>query len=462
MTINDYYTVSDSTILKELGKRVRSLRLRKGITQEELGQRVLLAVGTIKSLEAGKGKLSTLVAVMRELSVLEQLDQFIPPIRGQVLHSFPTLNTETFKRLPGLLADALPDKFGQAIVNAWLARQGRSPDDFSIIERLCYTGSRAMGALEFKPAIIQHLDEPVAVEIDEIVELVQDVITHRSQLDVAFTESAQTNQQALLDILRIGTSAGGARAKAVIAYNDETGRVLSGQADAPDGFEHWLLKFDGVSDIEFGKTTDFGRIEYAYYNMARAAGIEMTECRLLEENGRAHFMTRRFDRVKGERLHLQSLCAVQHYDFNMAGAYGYEQALMTMRKMKLSKRQQMQLYRRMVFNVISRNQDDHTKNIAFLMDQDGSWSLSPAFDMTYSYNPSGQWTDRHQMTINGKREHFSIDDLTRVAESCDIKRPRDVIQEVSKVVRQWPDYARDAAVSKSNTLAIEKNLRLEI
>jgi serine/threonine-protein kinase HipA len=246
--------------------------------------------------------------------------------RGQVLHSFPTLNAETFKRLPGLLADALPDKFGQAIVNAWLARQGRSPDDFSIIERLCCTGLRAMGTLEFKPAVIEHLDEPVAVEIDEIIELVQDVITHRNKLDVAFTESAQTNQQALLDILRSGTSAGGARTKVILAYNDETGRVLSGQADVPKGFEHWLLKFDGVSDIEFGKTTDFGRIEYAYYNMARAAGIEMTECRLLEENGRAHFMTRRFDRVKGKRLHLQSLCAVQHYDFNMAGAYGYEQA----------------------------------------------------------------------------------------------------------------------------------------
>ena len=382
--------------------------------------------------------------------------------RGQVLHSFPALNAETFKRLPGLLADALPDKFGQAIVDAWLARQGRSTNDFSIIERLCYTGSRAMGALEFKPAIIQHLDEPVPVEIDEIIELVQDVIAHRNKLDVAFTGSAQTNQQALLDILRIGTSAGGARAKAVIAYNDETGRVLSGQADAPDGFEHWLLKFDGVSDIEFGKTTDFGRIEFAYYNMARAAGIEMTECRLLEENGRAHFMTRRFDRVKGKRLHLQSLCAVQHYDFNLAGAYGYEQALMTMRKMKLSKRQQLQLYRRMVFNVIARNQDDHTKNIAFLMDQDGSWSLSPAFDMTHSYNPSGQWTDRHQMTINGKRDNFSIDDLIRVAETGDIKRPRAVIQEVSNVVRQWPDYAQDAAVSKSNILAIEKDLRLAI
>jgi len=245
--------------------------------------------------------------------------------RGHVLYSFPALNPETFKRLPGLLADTLPDKFGQAIVNAWLARQGRSPDDFSIIERLCYTGSRAMGALEFKPAVIQHLNQPVGVEIGEMITLIQDVMNHRNALDVKITDDEQGKQEALLDILRIGTSAGGARAKAVIAYNEKTGEVLSGQADAPDGFEHWILKFDGVSDIEFGKTSDFGRIEYAYYNMALAAGINMTESRLLEENGRAHFMTRRFDRIAGNKLHMQSLCAIQHYDFNMAGAYGYEQ-----------------------------------------------------------------------------------------------------------------------------------------
>jgi serine/threonine-protein kinase HipA len=340
---------------------------------------------------------------------------------GHTLHSFPALNKETFKRLPGLLADSLPDKFGQAIVNTWLARQGRSPDDFSIIERLCYTGSRATGALEFKPAELLNLDHAVDVNIDEMLNLVRKVINHRDQIDARLTDDEQENRDALLDILRIGTSAGGARPKAVIAYNEDTGEVKSGQAEAPAGFNHWLLKFDGASDIELGKTSGHGRVEYAYYLMAEAAGINMMESRLLEENGRAHFMTRRFDRIGNNKIHLQSLCAIAHYDFNMAGAYGYEQALMIMRKIKLSKKEQLQLYRRMVFNVIARNHDDHTKNIAFLMDQDGKWALSPAFDMMYSYNPKGAWTDQHQMTINGKRDQFKTNDLLEVATSNDLK-----------------------------------------
>jgi len=380
--------------------------------------------------------------------------------RGHVIHSFPALNPETFKRLPGLLADTLPDKFGQAIVNAWLARQGRSPDDFSIIERLCYTGSRAMGALEFKPAVIEHISQPVSVEISEMITLIQDVMNHRHSLDVTLTQDEQVNQEALLDILRIGTSAGGARAKAVIAYNEKTGEVLSGQADAPEGFEHWLLKFDGVSDIEFGKTSDFGRIEYAYSKMATAAGITMSTCRLLEENGRAHFMTRRFDRVAGNKLHMQSLCALQHYDFNLAGAYGYEQALMTMRKMKLSKKEQLQQYRRMVFNVIARNQDDHSKNIAFLMNPQGEWSLSPAFDITHSYKLGEGWTQTHQMSINGKRDHFTKQDLIDVAQNNDLKNPENVIDDVIAVVEQWPAFATKTSVSEQKIDAIAKDHRL--
>jgi len=381
--------------------------------------------------------------------------------RGHVLYSFPGLNRETFKQLPGLLADSLPDKFGQAIVNAWLARQGRSPADFSIIERLCYTGSRALGALEFKPAI-QHLDQPVPVEIGEMITLIQEVINRRNALEAKFTGDDQRNQQALLDILRVGTSAGGARAKAVIAYNEKTGEVVSGQADAPEGFAHWILKFDGVSDIEFGKTPDFGRIEYAYHNMALAAGIEMTTCRLLEENGRAHFMTRRFDRVAGARLHMQSLCALQHYDFNLAGAYGYEQALMTMRRLKLSRQQQLQQYRRMVFNVIARNQDDHTKNIAYLMDRQGQWSLAPAFDMTHSYKPGAGWTQAHQMTINGKRDHFTRQDLLKVAETNDLKKAAEVIQEVQDAVANWPAFAAAAGVHKNRIAAIGRDHRLAL
>lgn len=382
--------------------------------------------------------------------------------RGHTLYRFPALNRETFKGLPGMLADSLPDRFGQAIVNAWLARQGRSPDDFSIIERLCHTGPRAMGALEFKPALIKHLDQPVSVEIDEMITLIQDVITRRNRLKTTFTNDEQKNQEALLDILRIGASAGGARAKAVIAYNEKTGEVLSGQTDAPPGFAHWLLKFDGVSDIEFGQTSDFGRIEYAYYKMALAAGINMSDCRLLEENGRAHFMTRRFDRINGNKLHMQSLCAIAHYDFNLAGAYGYEQALMTMRKLKLPKKEQLQLYRRMVFNVIARNQDDHTKNIAFLMNPAGKWTLSPAFDMTHSYKPGEGWTQTHQMTINGKRDHFTRQDLVQVAENNDLKKPEQVIDEVMSAVERWPDFANESGVDAQKIEAIRKDHRLSL
>lgn len=382
--------------------------------------------------------------------------------RGHVLHSFPALNRETFKQLPGMLADTLPDKFGQAIIDAWLARRGRSANDFSIIERLCYTGSRAMGALEFKPAVIKHLNQAVTIELDEMISLIQDVMAQRNTLDVTLSSDERENQQALLDILRIGTSAGGARAKAVIAYNESSGEVLSGQADAPPGFEHWLLKFDGISDIEFGKTSDFGRIEFAYFNMARAAGINMSESRLLEENGRAHFMTRRFDRIAGKKLHLQSLCAIQHYDFNLAGAYGYEQALMTMRKLQLSKKEQLQQYRRMVFNVIARNQDDHTKNIAFLMNAQGEWSLSPAFDITHSYKPGEGWTQTHQMSVNGKRDHFTKQDLLMVAQHNDLRKPQAVINDVLQAVEQWPAFADAAGVDPHKIEAISKDHRLAI
>lgn len=375
-------------------------------------------------------------------------------------YSFPSLRPETFKRLPGMLADALPDKFGQAIVDAWLARQGRAPEDFSIIERLCYTGKRAMGALEFQPSSTKNMETAVDIELDRMVALVRDVIAKRTSLDATLREKGNVNQKALLNILVIGTSAGGARAKAVIAFNESTGQVMSGQAETPPGFEHWLLKFDGAGDIELGETENYGRIEYAYYLMAKAAGIRMMKSRLLEENGRAHFITRRFDRVSGEKLHLQSLCAIAHYDFNMAGAYGYEQALMIMRKMRLSKKEQLELYRRMVFNLIARNQDDHTKNIAFLMNPQGQWSLSPAFDMTHSYNPSGQWTSQHQMSINGKRDSFTRDDLLAVARASDLKHADAVIDEVQNAVANWTDYAGEAKLNKTRMQAIKKQHRV--
>ena len=375
-------------------------------------------------------------------------------------HSFPGLRPETFKRLPGLLADSLPDKFGQALVDTWLARQGREPEDFSIIERLCYTGTRAMGALEFQPSTTSHLEQAVDINLDQMVSLVRDVFKHRNRLDETLTNDDEVNQDALLNILIVGTSAGGARAKAVIAFDEKSGQVMSGQTDAPRGFEHWLLKFDGAKDIEFGETEGFGRIEYGYYLMARDAGIKMTNCRLLEENGRAHFMTRRFDRVYGKKLHLQSLCAIAHYDFNMPGAYGYEQALMIMRKIRISRKEQLELYRRMVFNVIARNQDDHTKNIAFLMDQKGEWSLSPAFDMTYSYNPGGEWTHQHQMSINNKRDQITREDLLAVAQVSDLKHASKIIDEVKAAVQNWPHYANQARLDKKRSEAIKKQHRV--
>ena len=347
-------------------------------------------------------------------------------IDGDGRFSFPALSKDTYLGLPGLLADALPDKFGNSIIDAWLARNGRDAASFSPVERLCYTGKRGMGALEFSPSIIDKYDASVPVEVSELVGLAQEIMQERSALDVSIGQSAQDNADAIMDILRVGTSAGGARPKAVIAM-DKDGNVMSGQTRVPENYQYWILKFDGVTDLELGEPRGYGRIEYAYYLMARAAGIEIEESRLLEENGRAHFMTRRFDRNGGKKIHMQTLCGIAHYDFNMAGAYSYEQAFAVMRRLRLSKAEATEQYRRMVFNVIARDQDDHTKNIAYLMDADGKWKLSPAYDVIYSHNPAGQWTNQHQMSLNGKRDNFSLQDLIAVGESISLTRTDQVI-----------------------------------
>ena len=378
--------------------------------------------------------------------------------KGDSQFSFPSLNKETFLGLPGLMADALPDKFGNSIIDAWLARSGRDSAGFSPVERLCYTGKRGMGALEFLPSIMAKYDDSVSVEVAELVEMAQAVMAQRTALDVRLGESEQDNADAIFDILRVGTSAGGARPKAVIAMNDH-GKVVSGQAEAPKGYDYWLLKFDGVTDLELGEPHDYGRIEYAYYQMAKAADISMTECRLLEENGRAHFITKRFDRVGGKKQHMQSLCGIAHYDFNMAGAYSYEQAFAVMRQLRLSKAEAAEQYRRMLFNIIARNQDDHTKNISFLMGEDGKWKLSPAYDVTYSHNPAGKWTSQHQMSINGKRDNFTREDLIAVGESISLARPNDMIENVIAAVNRWPEYARDAGVAKDVILEVGRQHR---
>jgi serine/threonine-protein kinase HipA len=381
------------------------------------------------------------------------------------VYTFPELARTTFYGLPGLLADSLPDKFGNVLIDAWLATQGRQPDSFNAVERLCYTGQRGMGALEFAPAIGPRARQASRIPIDRLVELASEVLTHRNNLQVSFAD--ESREQALTDILRVGTSAGGARAKAVIAWNPASNEVRSGQLPADEGFEYWLLKFDGVSgnrDKELEDPQGYGAIEYAYYRMATDCGIDISECRLFEENGRRHFMSRRFDRLPGgEKLHMQSLCALAHYDFNMAGAYGYEQALLVMRQLGLPMIAIEEQFRRMVFNIVARNQDDHVKNIAFLMDKSGEWSLSPAFDMTYSFNPSGAWTASHQMTLNGKREDFSMDDFNACARAASMKRGRaaSIIEEVQDVVSRWKDYAETAGVPDAWREKIQGTLRLQ-
>ena len=381
--------------------------------------------------------------------------------KGDGMFSFPGLNKETFLGLPGLLADSLPDKFGNSIIDSWLARNGRDAGSFSPVERLCYTGRRGMGALEFSPPINRKFDRPVPVEIAELVELTQDVMSQRLALDVEIGTDEKENAEAIMDILRVGTSAGGARPKAVIAMDNEN-NVMSGQTDIPEGYDCWLLKFDGVTDLELGEPKGYGRIEYAYYMMAKAAGIEMTECRLLEENGRAHFLTKRFDRQNGKKIHLQSLCGLAHYDFNMAGAYSYEQAFAVMRQLRLSKADAIQQFRRMVFNVVARNQDDHTKNIAFLMNQDGRWKLSPAFDVIYSHNPAGKWTNQHQMSINGKRDHFLLTDMIDVAESISIPKPMGIITSVLDAVGRWPEFAAKAGIKDKVISEIARYHRMDL
>ena len=364
------------------------------------------------------------------------------------IYRFPELAMESFHGLPGLLADALPDKFGNAVINAWLASQGRLPGEIDAVERLCYTGTRGMGALEFRPAKGLQANESMQVQIDELVDLASSVLQGRKELYASFKD--EKKEHALREILRVGASAGGARAKAVIAWNPETNEVRSGQVKAPPGFEYWLIKFDGVannSDKELADPAGFGAIEYAYSLMAQAAGVRMAECRLFEENGRRHFMTRRFDRLPGgEKLHMQSLGAIAHFDFNAAGAHSYEQALLVIRRLGLPMEDIEEQFRRMVFNVIARNQ---VKNIAFLMDKQGSWSLSPAFDMIYSYNPSGEWTSKHQMSLNGKRDGFTMVDFKAVAETASMRRGRAdvIVNEITEAVKQWQDFASQAGVS---------------
>lgn len=376
---------------------------------------------------------------------------------GQRIYSFPRLNNQTFLGLPGLLADALPDRFGNAIIDAWLAKKGRDPNSVNPVEKLCFMGNRSMGALEFTPAVefAENKDEVFA--IDEMITVAKEILQQKRQLHSNLHEDGK---DAMRSILKVGTSAGGARAKAVIALNAETGEIRSGNAEVEQGFEHWIIKFDGMGDLEFGNPMGYGRIEYAHYLMAKDCGIEMAECRLLEENDRAHFMTRRFDRIGNEKIHQQSLCGMAHFDYNLPGIYSYEQAFQVMRTLRLPYHDAEQMYMRMVFNVMARNQDDHTKNIGFLMTPSGKWRLSPAYDMSYAYNPEGGWTSRHQMTVNGKAENITKNDLLNVAREMNIKKPESLIQRIHKTIKNWPTYAEISGVSESNLVEISRNQQI--
>jgi len=367
-------------------------------------------------------------------------------------YEFPALSRETFRGLPGLLADSLPDKFGNAVIDAWLAEQGRAISSFNPVERLCYIGSRGMGALEFEPAISGPVVDrkETEIEIAGLVALSNRVLNQRENLKGAF--SGEDDRKSIEDILRVGTSAGGARAKAILAWNPVSGRFLSGQVTAPPGYEYWIVKFDGISNNRDKELTDpqgFGKIEYAYYLMAKESGIQMPECRLLHEGGRSHFMAKRFDRnADGTKIHMQSLGAMAHADFNNPTGYSYEQALQVMKKLELTGNELEQQVIRNFFNVVARNLDDHVKNIAFLMDRQGNWQISPAFDVTYAYNPDGIWTGKHQMSINGKREFIEVSDLTALAGAGGIKpaHARQILEHVTQCVKHWPEFAYAAGV----------------
>lgn len=381
-------------------------------------------------------------------------------------YEFPALPKEAFKGLPGMLADSLPDKFGNALIDTWLAAQGRTASSFNPVERLCYIGTRGMGALEFHPTMLKAARKSNRVDINALTALANQALNNREAL--AGVLRGDDDREMLEEILRVGTSAGGARAKAILAWNEETGEFRSGQVKAGEGFTYWLMKFDGISnnsDKELADPQGFGVIEYAFYLLATAAGIDMSECRIHKEGGRSHFMTRRFDRsASGQKLHMQSLAALRHYDFNMAGAYSYEQAVETIRLLDLPAYDVEQQFRRAAFNVLIRNQDDHVKNIAFLMNRKGEWRLSPAYDVVYAYNPGGAWTNQHQMSLNGKRDHFQLSDLVAFGQFCGLKPKKAdaIIRDMHSHLENWLTYADKAGMPESEALKIHRAMRREI
>ncbi|MCM1041536.1 MAG: type II toxin-antitoxin system HipA family toxin [Bacteroides sp.] len=380
------------------------------------------------------------------------------PVHGGRVYSFGDIGKETFKGLPGMLADSLPDTYGRALFERWLALTGRRSGN--AVETLCFLGKRCMGALEFEPAMDMPYDSNMKIEIESLIDVASEALAEKED----FGANLKVDQKAAIaEIVRLGTSAGGQRAKAIIAYNKETGEVRSGQIEAPEGFDYYLIKLDGVTATAgFRETQNFGRLEYSFAKLVRECGMEMSECSLIEENGRAHFLTKRFDRVNGEKVHMQTLCAIAHYDYRMLRAYSYEQAFNVMRELHLPYAQAQEMFRRMVFNVVIRNQDDHTKNISFLMDKNGKWSLSPAYDMGFSYNPDGDWTSQHQMSINGKFKDITRTDLMEFATKNNIKEASEIIDHICGTAARWERIAAECGVPADMIKGIQSEFKLNL
>ena len=389
-----------------------------------------------------------------------EVSPIVMPLKKGV-YTFPSLSYESFHGLPGLLSDSLPDKFGNELINVWLAKQGRLPESFNAVERLCYTGTRGMGALEYEPAVSSLVEESCQIQVSELVELASMVLSNRKNLKVVLEECDKKKlTESLKHIISIGTSAGGARAKALIAWNPKTNEVRSGQIKTNSDFEYWLMKFSGVSgnkDKESEDLADFGMIEYAYYLMAIDCGINMMPCHLLNDGKNRHFMTKRFDRTaEGKKLHMQSLAAIGHFDFNAAGTTSYEQCFTILNTLGLGHHEKLDMFRRMVFNVAACNCDDHVKNISFLMDKSGKWTLSPAYDVSFAYNPDGAWTSSHQMSINGKRKNIAASDFETCARIAGLKNAevKAVVSEVCTSLSHWKEFAATAGVTGERAEAI--------
>ena len=384
---------------------------------------------------------------------IELAPRLMPTTAAESIFAFPALG-ESFKRLPGLLADALPDDFGNGLIDSWMATHGVDKNEVTALDRLAYMGKRGLGALEFRPSKGATKESARPLQMKSLVETARKVVKG----DIGEDTHAQA---ALANIIRVGTSAGGARAKAVIAWHPVTHEIRSGQFDVASGFEHWLLKFDGVGkDLELGTSADYGRIEYAYYRMATAAGIIMSPCRLLVENGRAHFMTRRFDREGNTKHHLQSLCALSHLDYKQRATHAYEQYFLLISELRLGDEALAQAFRRMAFNVMARNCDDHTKNFAFRLKQGGQWELAPAYDVTHAHNPKSEWVSQHLMSVNGKFDDISRADLLNVADRFGVGRAGSLLAEVKAVVGNWSSFAGDAGLGSTITDKVARDFRV--